>query len=139
MADTISQRDPLIAAARAIRDRAHAPYSHFAVGAALLLRDGRIVTGVNVENASYGLTVCAERNAIGTAVAGGDVELAAVAVVTRDGNVGPCGACRQVLWEFRPRDGAPVPVWIAGESADVAVVETSLAALLPGAFDDRQL
>jgi homotetrameric cytidine deaminase len=139
VADTISQRDPLIAAARAIRDRAHAPYSHFAVGAALLLRDGRIVTGVNVENASYGLTVCAERNAIGTAVAGGDVELAAVAVVTRDGNVGPCGACRQVLWEFRPRDGAPVPVWIAGESADVAVVETSLAALLPGAFDDRQL
>lgn len=134
-----SPKGPLITAAREIRAQAYAPYSRFAVGAALLLRDGRVVVGVNVENASYGLTVCAERNAIGTAVAGGDVELAAVAVVTRDGNVGPCGACRQVLWEFRPRDGAPVPVWFAGESSDVAVVETTLAELLPGAFDDRQL
>ncbi len=132
-------REQLIAAARAVRERAHAPYSRFAVGAALLLRDGRVVVGVNVENASFGLTVCAERTAIGTAVAGGAVELAAVAVVTRDGGVGPCGACRQVLWEFRPRDGASVPVWIAAADPAAPVEESTLDALLPGAFDDRRL
>jgi cytidine deaminase len=129
----------LIEAARAVRERAHAPYSRFEVGAALMLRDGRLVVGVNVENASYGLTVCAERNAVGTAVVGGDVEIVAVAVVTRDGGVGPCGACRQVLWEFRPADGASVPVWIAGPDESIPVLETTLAELLPGAFDERQL
>jgi cytidine deaminase len=91
----------LLAAATAVRLQAYAPYSNFQVGAALLAKDGRIFTGCNVENLSYGLTICAERNALFAAVAAGVREFEAIAIVadTRE-PVSPCGACRQVMAEF---------------------------------------
>lgn len=93
--------DKLVAAAWRAREVAYAPYSNFAVGAALLALDGRIFMGCNVENISYGLTNCAERVAIGAAVAAGVREFIAVAVVADTGvPISPCGACRQVLAEF---------------------------------------
>jgi cytidine deaminase len=84
------------------RKLAYAPYSHFRVGAALLAKDGRIFTGCNVENASYGLTVCAERVALFKAVSEGAREFLAIAVACGEGPCAPCGACRQVLYEFAP-------------------------------------
>ena len=93
--------DQLVAAAWQAREAAYAPYSNFAVGAALLATDGRIFLGCNVENISYGLTNCAERVAIGAAVAAGARKFVAVAVVADTGvPISPCGACRQVLAEF---------------------------------------
>ena len=93
--------DQLVTAAWQAREAAYAPYSNFAVGAALLAKDGRIFLGCNVENISYGLTNCAERVAIGAAVAAGVRQFVAVAVVADTGvPISPCGACRQVLAEF---------------------------------------
>jgi cytidine deaminase len=95
------QRDDLIAAARAVREHAHAPFSKFRVGAAVRGASGRIFTGCNVENATYGLTVCAERVAIFKAVSEGERKFESVAVVAdTDRLTPPCGACRQILWEF---------------------------------------
>ena len=92
--------EPLIEAAWQVRERAHAPYSKFHVGAALLA-DGKVITGCNVENLSYGLTNCAERVAVGTAIAAGLRNIEAVAVVADTTvPISPCGACRQVLAEF---------------------------------------
>ena len=123
-----AQRKRLVAAARAVRLRAHAPYSRFRVGAAVVDERGRVHVGCNVENASYGLTVCAERNAVGAAVAAGAKRIRAVAVVTRDKS-SPCGACRQVLAEL----GAPATEVLlaapAGEPDDL-----TLGTLLPRAF-----
>lgn len=93
--------EQLIAAATEVRKAAYTPYSHFDVGAALVTSDGAIYRGCNVENASYSLGVCAERNAIIHAVAEGERRFVAVAVVTENA-VTPCGACRQVLAEFNP-------------------------------------
>ena len=94
----------LIEAATKARDHAHAPYSKFSVGAALLTKSGKIFTGCNVENVSLGLTICAERSAVAAAIAAGEKELAAIAIVTDFLEpVFPCGACRQVLSEFNPK------------------------------------
>jgi cytidine deaminase len=90
----------LIAAAKAAQRHAHAPYSKFRVGAALLTKAGKVYTGVNVENASYGLTICAERVAVTKAVSDGHRQFRALAVVAPSASLSPCGACRQVLAEF---------------------------------------
>jgi homotetrameric cytidine deaminase len=125
----------LRAAALAARANAYVPYSHFTVGAAVETTDGRYFTGANIENASYGLTICAERTAVFAAVLSGASELAAVAVTGPDGvTTPPCGACRQVLAEF----GAPgVPLTYARADGDWN--ETTLGDLLPEAFEPASL
>jgi cytidine deaminase len=121
--------DRLVEAASAVRKNAYAPYSRFAVGAAVLAADGRIFVGCNVENASYGLGVCAERHAVAAAVAEGCRDFAGLAVVTSSKPpAAPCGACRQVLAEF-----GDFPVVLAG--IDGALETTAVRALLPSAFD----
>jgi cytidine deaminase len=117
----------LFVEARKAADFAYAPYSHFRVGAALLADDGTIFSGCNVENRSFGLTVCAERNAVLQGVAKGRRRFTALAISTPDSAapVGPCGACRQVLSEFM-EPGAPVRFGGTGERVD-----TTLGALLP--------
>jgi cytidine deaminase len=113
---------------------AYAPYSNYKVGAAVQMGDGRIVGGCNVENASYGLCNCAERTAVFRAIAEGvPPVVTAVAVATEDGG-SPCGACRQVLAEFAPTDGSPVPVLLLDRDGNV-VRETTLQELLPLAFN----
>jgi cytidine deaminase len=97
----MSFEETLIAAASQARQNAYAPYSGFSVGAALRTRSGRVFGGCNVENASYGLTICAERIAVAKAISEGEREFEAIAVVSR-GGITPCGACRQVLAEFNP-------------------------------------
>jgi len=100
MNETMSLAE-LIAAAKAVRERAHAPFSHFKVGCALEDEHGHVYTGCNVENATYGLTVCAERVAVFKAISEGAGKLNRVAVVAdTDTLTPPCGACRQILWEF---------------------------------------
>lgn len=111
---------------------AYAPYSHYAVGAALLGKSGRVYTGCNVENASYSMTICAERTAIVKAVSEGEREFEAIAVVTENGGT-PCGACRQVLAEFGPS----MRVLIATPQS--VVHKCTVADLLPGAFLPRDL
>jgi len=124
--DPIIQR--LLDAARGAADRAYAPYSRFRVGAALLCTGDEIVTGANVENRSYGLTVCAERAAVFAAVAAGRRDFLALALSTPDaaGPVPPCGACRQVLSEFA---GTDFPVYYSHDGANV--VRHSLGELYP--------
>jgi cytidine deaminase len=123
----------LVDAACAAREKAYAPYSRFKVGAAVRLRDGRIVAGVNVENASYGLSVCAERNALAAAVlvgaAVGDVAAVAVAA-DADEPVSPCGACRQVLAELAPG----TTVVFLHNVRDGRTAQHTMADLLPHAF-----
>ena len=123
----------LVEAARAVREQAYAPYSGFAVGAALLA-EGRVFTGVNVENASYPISVCAERNAVAAMVAAGGRRVDAVAVVT-DGDTPtpPCGGCRQCLWEFGP-EAVVLAVTLKGDRA-----RWPLAGLLPHAFGPSDL
>lgn len=119
----------LVAEARRALTRAYAPYSSFPVGAALLAKGGRLYTGVNVENASLGLSVCAERNAIFAAVAQGDREFEAIAIATdADAPTPPCGACRQVMLEF----AEDLPVYLAGKGG--AIEHRTLAELAPRAF-----
>ena len=97
----MSEHDLLIAAARMVRENAQAPYSNFRVGAAVRAKSGRIFSGCNVENSTYGLTLCAERVAIFKAISEGERGFDAIAVVTdTDSLTPPCGACRQIIWEF---------------------------------------
>ncbi|MGG5811029.1 cytidine deaminase [Falsiroseomonas sp. CW058] len=126
----------LMALAEHARGFAHAPYSRFQVGAALLCDDGSVVGGCNVENASYGATICAERVAVGAAVASGRRRFVAVAVAGPAGvALGPCGICRQVLSEFSP-DGA---LRVVTRDAAGAPRVTTLGALLPAAFGPADL
>lgn len=125
-------RTTLEEAACAARERAYAPYSHFTVGAAVLGGSGAVYSGVNVENASYGLTICAERSAISSAVLAGERDIRAVAVCTENG-VTPCGACRQVIREF----AADCPIYVLDANGNRR--QTSLAALLPQSFGKRDL
>ena len=139
----------LIAAARAAARHAHAPYSRFAVGAAVLLSDGSVVTGANVENASYGLSLCAETVAIATCSAQGRLaDVMAVGVIggamdaegraTGSEPVRPCGRCRQVLNEAAQMGGRDLAVHCAGAEGD-AVARYRLSELLPDAFGPADL
>lgn len=123
----------LIELAAEARRRAYAPYSNYLVGAALRTHSGRIFTGVNVENAAYPTTICAERVAIFTAIAQGEREFEAIAVVTSNGG-SPCGSCRQVMAEF----GLDMVVLIADADGRL-VKQTTVNDLLPGAFTPGHL
>ena len=126
----MTEYDALIAAAKQARENAHAPYSNFRVGAALRANSGRVFTGCNIENATLGLTCCAERTAIFKAVSEGERGFDAIAVVTDvDRLTPPCGACRQIIWEFC----GDVPVLLGNLKGEVEQ-ETS-GKLLPRAFD----
>ena len=130
-----SKLDEMLQAARAILPRAYVPYSGFHVGAALLNEDGAIHSAVNVENASYPLSVCAERNAAAVMVASGHTKILAVAVATNAQTpTPPCGGCRQVLWEFGDAD---TPV--VAEGADGVRARWRLGDLLPHAFGPDDL
>lgn len=126
--------EALVTAARAARTHAVAPYSSFRVGAAVQSADGRVFTGCNIENASYGLTVCAERVAIWKALSEGVRTFTALVVVADTPHpTPPCGACRQLIWEFC----GDVPVVIA--NLDRIIAEYSAQALLPAPFDGRTI
>jgi cytidine deaminase len=126
--------DALFAAARAAFDRALADYSHFKVGAAIETSSGQVVAGCNIENASYGLTMCAERVAIFTALAAGHRDFRRLLIVANTAEpTPPCGACRQILWEF----GGDLEILLANLSGVTAVHR--LGDLLPAAFDRRFL
>ena len=123
----------LIEIARQYRENAYTPYSHFKVGAAVLAASGKVYGGCNIENSSYGLTNCAERTAIFKAVSEGEREFAALAVIAdTDGPCSPCGACRQVIADFRiPR------IIVANLKGDVKTM--TLGELLPFAFSDSDM
>ena len=128
----MKKQDKLVSLAAEARKKAHAPYSNLSVGAALLAKSGRVYTGCNVENASYGLSVCAERVAVFKAVSEGERKFEAIAVVSENG-ITPCGACRQVLIEF-------------GDDIQVIVADTAghqrafaLTDLLPEGFTPDDL
>jgi cytidine deaminase len=124
-----SKIQELIAAARKVRENAYAPYSGFGVGAALLAGDGQIYTGCNVENISYGLTICAERAAIANAVAAGQRVFKAIAIIAgTEDCCSPCGACRQVLVEFGP----DIEVYLVNLRGEYIMY--TAAELLPNSF-----
>ena len=127
--------DELIDLAKGARQWAHAPYSNFSVGAALLSSDGHVFTGCNVENSTYGLSMCAERVAIFKAVSEGAHEIARIAVVADHEHIAPpCGCCRQMIWEFSSDN---TEVILANLSGDVR--RYRISDLLPEAFDARYL
>lgn len=117
-----------------MRSRSYIPYSHYAVGAALLTKSGQIFTGCNIENAAYPVTVCAERTAIFKAVSEGERDFAAIVIATEDGQGYPCGSCRQVMVEF----SQDMDVILADAEGNITV-ETSIRDLLPGAFSPENL
>jgi cytidine deaminase len=126
-----TNKSSLVLAAAAARERAVAPYSKFKVGAALLTKRGEIITGANVESASYGLTCCAERVALFHALTSGKRDFIAVAVVARaPGGPMPCGACRQLLAEYAPN----AKVWMADSKKLKSIKEFTVKKLLPAAF-----
>src|SRR5258707_1991529 len=132
--DSLSDYEALITAATQSRENAHAAYSNFRVGAALRATSGRIFGGCNVENAIYGLTVCAERVAIFKAISEGERGFDAIAVVTdTDSLTPPCGACRQLIWEFC----GDVPVILANLKGKVEVIQ--MKQLFPKPFDASKI
>ena len=126
---TESEMASLVNVALAARRRAYAPYSNFLVGAAILSSDGAIFEGCNVENASYGLAICAERSAVSAAIVKGQRAWRAI-VVASPGAVAPCGACRQVLHEF----GAAIEVILVDADSGEVRARWTTELLLPGAF-----
>lgn len=127
-------RERLVAAARDAMRLSYSPYSHYPVGAALLLEDGRVVQGANIENAAYPVSLCAERAAVAVALAHGAATFLAVAVASGgDPPAPPCGACRQVLAEFNPT----LPVLVAGTSGPASLYR--LDELLPWSFGPAHL
>ena len=130
---TAEMRDRLIQMAIEARKWAYVPYSHYPVGAALLTASGKVYDGVNIENAAYPTTICAERVAVFKAVSEGERQFEAIAVVTDNGG-SPCGSCRQVLAEF----GLDTVVYIADKDGQVRM-ESTVGGLLPGAFTPKDL
>ena len=128
-----AQRQQLIDAAIDARERAYTPYSHYQVGAAILTADGEVFTGCNVENASYGATICAERTAAVKAVSEGAHAFDAIAVMTGNG-ASPCGICRQFLYEFGPE-----MIVIMADDAGTVSWEGSLSDLLVHGFGPSKL
>jgi cytidine deaminase len=127
-----SMLSELITAALAAQTNAYCPYSHFPVGAAVLTADGSLFKGCNVENSSFGITICAERSAIAAAVTAGHLSIKAVAVVTSANSVArPCGACRQVISEFSSTTRPTVIISVSGKGEQV--IET-IDDLLPHGF-----
>ncbi len=130
---TDEKQQDLIKKANEVRLRAYAPYSNYQVGAALLTTSGNIFTGANVENAAYGVTMCAERSAVFSAVSAGERDFVAIAVATHNGG-SPCGSCRQVLSEF----GLDVDVLQVDDQGKL-IQQNTLRNLLPGAFQSKDL
>ena len=130
---SISWKQRLVLEAQKAQEKAYAPYSNFYVGSAVLAKNGKIFHGVNVENASYGLTNCAERAAIFSAISSGETEFEAIAIIAK-GGFPPCGACRQVLNEFNP----DMLVIIADETGTI-VQEYALSELLLQPFGPKNL
>ena len=128
------QVQDLVRRAREVREHAYVPYSHYAVGAALLGKSGRVYAGCNVENSSFGLTICAERAAVFRAVSEGEMEFQALVVVTSNG-ASPCGACRQVFFEFASPDS---PVIMADAEGQIVKIR-KLGELLADSFGPEQL
>ena len=127
------QKIDLVRIASQVRKWAYTPYSNYQVGAAVLTDSGRIYDGVNIENAAYPVTICAERTAIFKAVSNGERKFQAIAVVTKDGGT-PCGSCRQVMAEFSPE----MLVIMADDKGKITA-EKKLSDLLPGAFGAESL
>jgi len=122
--------DYLITKAKEVSEKAYAPYSNFRVGACVLTDNDNIYTGCNFENASYGLSICAERNAIGSAIANGEQKIKAVAIYSPNmEDCTPCGACRQVMLEFKSKDGLIVLTEQEGN-----IISRPIDELLPGGF-----
>jgi len=130
---TKQEKQSLIDLANTARQRAYAPYSHYTVGSSLRTKTGRLFTGVNVENAAYPQTMCAERIAIFKAVSEGETEFEVITVVTDNGG-SPCGGCRQVMAEF----GLDTVVILANGNGKI-IEETTVGDLLPGAFTQEKL
>jgi len=129
----INKQNELINAAMKVRENAYAPYSNFQVAAALLCADGEIIIGINMESSSYGLSVCAERNTIATAVAKGKKDFIAMAVISPSG-VTPCGACRQVIFDIC----GDIDI-ILGDGNGNIQDTTTMKVLLPKAFSHKDL
>ncbi|RLD23913.1 MAG: cytidine deaminase [Bacteroidetes bacterium] len=130
---TDEKKQDLIKNANEVRLRAYTPYSKYQVGAALLTTSGNIFTGVNVENAAYGVTMCAERSAVFSAVSAGERDFVAIAVATHNGG-SPCGSCRQVLSEF----GLDIDVLQVDDQGKL-IQQNTIRELLPGAFQSKDL
>lgn len=133
---TTELEQQLTETALAARKNSYSPYSNYKVGAAVLAGSGKIYSGANVENASYGLSNCAERTAIFTAIAAGETKIKALCVAAKQSN--PCGACRQVMMEFMTGQSPVIMVNIDDETGKCRLAHFTMADLLPRAFDPKK-